>query len=143
MTEIHAETLIRAPREAVWAFLTHHEGLPGWSPLKRVDLDPPGSPNRDGLGAVRHMRGAGPTIVEEVVAWDPPNSYAYTLRRGAPIRDHRGQVALEDDGDGIRVTWDISFRPLVPGTGWLLRAVLGRAISGMLSEAKKQLEQAQ
>ena len=140
MKRVRVTQRIQAPREAAWALITRHEGLPAWSPLKSVRLDPPGAPDRDGVGAVRHMSGAGPTLVEEVVEWRPPESYSYVLHRGAPIRDHRGTVTFAEDGEWTTVTWDVRFRPQVPGIGWLVAGVLGLALRHMLRRAKGLLE---
>ncbi len=140
MTTLRLSKRIDAPRDTVWSAVTHHEGMPTWSPLKSVTLSKEGAPDRDGVGAVRVMRGPGMRIDEEVVGWDPPNAYDYTLLRGAPIRDHRGRVELRDAGGATDVEWTIEFRPLIPGTGWLIRAALGRAIGGMLRRLKRNLE---
>ena len=43
---------------------------------------------------------------------------------GAPVRDYTSGVALEESpGGGTLVSWDAQFRPLVPGTGWLVSLV--------------------
>ncbi len=124
-----------APPQQVWDLLTHHEGMVRWSPLKRVELTTEGSPHPDGLGAVRKMMGAGPTIIEEVVAWEPPERYAYELRAGVPIRNHRGTVSLVPDGAGTLVTWAIRFDPVIPGTGRLVTSIIALAIGSMLKRA--------
>ena len=140
MKRIELSQDIDAPIETVWAAITDHEGMSGWSPVKRVVLDPKGSPDPDGLGAIRHMKGMGPTIVEEVTKWSPPNEYVYELRAGAPIRDHRGVVQLQDHGKATRVLWTIQFRPSVPGTGWLIASLLRKVIGQMLKQLKRDLE---
>jgi hypothetical protein len=42
-------------------------------------------------------------------------------------------VRFEPDAAGTRVTWTVRFRPLVPGTGWLLRRVLERGLRDVLT----------
>lgn len=140
MKRLELTEVIDAPIETVFAAITDHERMNEWSPMKSVVLDPKGSPDPNGLGAIRHMKGAGPTIVEEVTEWSPPNEYSYRLRAGAPIRDHRGVVQLTRDGDATRVLWLIQFRPTIPGTGFLIVGVLRKAVGGMLRKLKKNLE---
>jgi uncharacterized protein YndB with AHSA1/START domain len=140
MVRLKLTQVIAAPIEDVWGRITDHEGMSEWSALKRVVLKPEGSPDRNGLGAVRHMMGVGPTIVEEVTEWSPPKEYVYVLRSGAPIRDHRGCVQLAPQGTGTLVTWTIQFRPTVPGSGWLLGRVLRSAITSMLAKLRQQME---
>ncbi len=140
MARTVARTVIAAPPESVWSVLTHHEGMPAWSPLRRVVLEAEGAPDRDGVGAIRAMHAAGPVIKEKVVAWDPPRSYDYTLIAGAPIRDHVGRVELTPVPGGTGVTWTVDFRPRVPGTGGAIAALLGRALQGMLDRLRDRLE---
>jgi hypothetical protein len=63
---------------------------------------------------------------EEITAFERRGAWAIGWWR-APIRDHAGEVRFDPDASGTRVTWTIRFRPLVPGTGWILRRVLERA----------------
>tara|TARA_R110002096_G_scaffold434832_1_gene658055 strand:+ start:37847 stop:38275 length:429 start_codon:yes stop_codon:yes gene_type:complete len=142
MKRLELVKVIAAPIETVWEAITDHESMSEWSPVKRVVLDPIGKPDRNGLGAVRHMKSAGPTIVEEVIEWSPPNQYAYRLKAGAPIRDHRGVVHLTSEGSATRVCWTIEFRPKIPGSGFILVGVLRKAVGGMLSRLKRRLEPA-
>jgi len=137
---IVARTRIAAPRERVWQHLTDHEGMAAWSPFRKVTLARSGSPERNGFGAVRRMQGPGLDLEEEVVGWQPPARYDYRLRRGAPIRHHAGCVLLREDGAVTEVEWIIRFRPLVPGTGAIVRAALKRGISDMLERLKRKLE---
>lgn len=127
--------------QRMWDVLTDHESMPLWfPPVKTVTLDPPGAEERNGLGAIRHVKALGPTIVEEVVEWDAPNHYAYVLLRGAPIRDHRGDVTLAETPQGTRATWRIRFRAVVPLSGLVLRPVMNRVAKGLLRGAVKLAE---
>ncbi len=130
-----------ATAQRMWDVLTDHESMPRWFPaVKRVTLDPPGREDRNGLGAIRHVKAVGPTIVEEVVEWDAPHHYAYVLLRGAPIRDHKGEVSVVETPGGARATWRIRFRPLIPLTGLILRPVMNRVARDLLRGAAKLAE---
>jgi uncharacterized membrane protein len=76
-------------------------------------------------------------IEEEITAFDPPKRMAYRLVAGAPVRDHFGEVRFDPEGSGTRVTWTVRFRPLIPGTGWLLRKALQRGLRTVLAALAK------
>jgi hypothetical protein len=95
-------------------------------------MDRVGSPHPDGVGAVRCFH-AGPTKVrEEVLEFDPPRRMVYRVASGLPVVDYRSEMVLdpEDGGAASLLRWSSSFRPRVPGTGALLRAVMVRAVAG-------------
>lgn len=142
MTRIVARARMAAPPEDVWPLVTHHEGMVGWSALRSVTLRQEGAPDRDGLGAIRVMRAAPgvPPIEEQVVAWNPTDSYEYTLLRGAPIRNHLGRVELARVPGGTEVTWTVTFDPTVPGTGRVIGAALRRALQSMLDALARRLD---
>ncbi|HTO68800.1 MAG TPA: SRPBCC family protein [Myxococcota bacterium] len=124
---------VPAPRERVFDFYTDHEGWTRWAGVREVVLRQKGDPPPNGLGAIRVIRARGIAVEEEVTAFDRPSRMEYRVVAGVPIRDHLGEVRFEPDGAGTRVLWNIRFRPLVPGTGWLLRRVLTQQLQGMLA----------
>jgi len=142
MSELEVRQRFNADPQTVWNSVTDHESMPQWSPLKQVTLRVEGAPERNGIGAVRVMKGPGPVIEEEVVAWDPPRSYGYKLVRGAPLRNHAGRVTLDSSGSGTEVTWSVRFDPIIPGTGWLFATVLRAALGKMLERLARQLDAA-
>jgi len=143
MPYVNARVRIAAPPEVVWRAISDHARMPEWTPFRECVVMRPGKPDPNGLGAVRRVTGTGTAIEEEVVLWDPPHRFDYRLTKGAPLRDHRGHVFLTPDGDGTHVQWTIRFRPVVPGTGAPLRAVLQRAFAGALRKLKRRIEAGQ
>lgn len=138
MERIEVERLIPAPREKVWALLADHEGMRRWMPVREVVRRRPGAPDPNGVGAVRTIRGMGLVLEEQVTAFEPNERMEYVLTEGAPIRDHVGEVRLAQEGAGTRVRWTVQFRPVVPGTGWLLRAALKRGLEQGLEGLEKR-----
>lgn len=131
--QIEISEHVPASPAAVFARYTDHERWVDWAGVKEVVLRQQGHPAPNGLGAIRVIRQAGMAIEEEITAFDPPKRMAYRLVAGAPVRDHSGEVRFEADGAGTRVTWKVSFRPLIPGTGWLLRRALERGLQTVLA----------
>ena len=58
----------------------------------------------------------------------PGEVFSYVLEQGLPLRDYRAVVTLTAVGGGTRISWHSTFRPKVPGTGWLYRRELGKFI---------------
>ena len=139
---LDVRTIIAAPRDVVWKQITDHESMVSWSPFTEVTLSREGVPERNGCGAVRRMRGLGMTLEEEVVRWEPPERYDYRVIAGAPVRNHSGHVMLREVGGGTEVRWAIRFRPIVPGTGWVIRSMLQRGVADMLQRLKRKIESA-
>lgn len=134
MLQIEVSRHVPAPPARVFALYTDHVGWEKWAGVKEVVLRQTGDPPPNGLGAIRVIRARGMAVEEEVTGFEPPVRMTYRLVAGAPVRDHEGVVTFAADGAGTRVTWNIRFRPLVPGTGWLLRALLGRSLGDVLEK---------
>jgi uncharacterized protein YndB with AHSA1/START domain len=141
MVEIVLEQDVAAEPRRVWELVANHEGMKKWMPVREVVRRRPGSPDPDGVGAVRTIRGSGLVIEERITAFKPPERLEYVLIEGAPVRDHHGEVLLEPRaGGGTHVRWRVRFRPLVPGTGWLLERMLRRALERGLEGLKRRAE---
>ena len=125
-----------ASAQTLWDVLTTHEGMPQWfGPVRKVVLDPPGRDERNGPGAIRHIHAVGPAVVAEVVEWEPPNRYVYKLLSGAPIRNHRGQVTVEETPRGSKATWRIEFEAVLPLSGFILEPLMTRVARMLLAGA--------
>jgi uncharacterized protein YndB with AHSA1/START domain len=121
--------LLDAPVERVWEIV----GNPGVSPGPGVDVEVecPGTP--DGSGLVRAVRVGAVRAHEEIVQVGPGHLVRYRTTKGAPVKDYLGSVVLDDSpGGGTRVTWDVEFRPIVPGTGWLISLLTKRTLNRVL-----------
>ncbi len=137
--QIEVSAHIPASPQAVFARYTDHERWVDWAGVKEVVLRQQGTPPPNGLGAIRVIRQAGMAIEEEITAFDPPKRMAYRLVAGAPVRDHSGEVLFDADGAGTRVTWKVRCRPLIPGTGWLIRRALESGLRDVLARLAKSI----
>jgi hypothetical protein len=120
------EAATSAPVEVVWPLVGEARRWKEWSFLDRSDRERDGSPDPDGVGAVRRFTRMGVGSREEVVAWDPPHHLAYRILSGFPVRDYRADVTLVPHEGGTRIEWAGTYEPRFPGTGAVLRAVLPR-----------------
>ena len=76
-----------------------------------VTITRSGTPDRNGYGAVRQMKGLPGTVQEEVLAWNPPHGYRYRVTQGSPFVCHQGEVRLQPVGSATELVWTIRFRP--------------------------------
>jgi hypothetical protein len=124
--EQHATT--KAPPATVYALLVDGSTWPEWSPIGSFELVQPGAGVPEGVGAVRIFRTGRIRSRERVVTLTPDKLFSYELVSGLAVRDYRAVVRLEPSGEGTAIHWRSTFRPKVPGTGWIYQRQLGRFI---------------
>ncbi len=150
MYEVHTSIVIAAEPGAVFEALSDHEAFLVDDAIDRCVLESPGSPDRNGLGAVRVVTAGAYRLTEEIVAFDPPRRYDYVIRevtrkgRPAPLEHERGWLELTPVESGTRVDWHSRFRFAIPVIGWFAERVQGpglrRSFARMLARAKDRLE---
>jgi uncharacterized protein YndB with AHSA1/START domain len=140
MASFTYERHLAAPPEVVFDVLTDHRRYSEITPLRRSELEREGEPAPNGMGAVRVLGIAGPPMREEVIGYDPPHRFSYTVLSGLPFRDHIGTVELTPAGDGTKVTYAVRTTPTVPVGGAVAVLVLKQAIKSLLSGIAKESE---
>ncbi len=122
--------------EAIFDTMTDHRRLAEhvWM-FRRSTLDKEGTPAPNGVGAVRRLVVIGPPFVEEIVEYQRPTRWAYTLLSGAPIRDHLGTIDLRETGNETEVSWHIRATVKVPGIDRLMLPVFKQFIDTLLRAA--------
>jgi hypothetical protein len=120
-----------------------HEGMSAWSGFKPVTLERPGEIDRNGRGAERRLASPLGAILEQITCAEAPHLIRYRVVAGSPFVCHQGEIRLESDGGGTKITWNIRFRPRIPGTGTLLERVFGHMLgSAMRGPLARQIERA-
>jgi hypothetical protein len=126
---------------SVYALLADGSTWPGWSPLGAFELIEPGAGTPEGLGAVRLFTTGRHKSRERVVTCEPAQVFAYELQAGLPLRAYRAVITLTPSGDGTTINWRSTFRPKVPGTGWIYRRALGsfirKTVEGLAAAADR------
>jgi len=105
MRRIEIEQYIAAPPSQVWPLVADHEGMARWMPVREVVRRRSGSPEPNGVGAIRTVRGMGFVVEERVTGWKPGERLGYVLTAGAPLRDHIGEMILKPAEGGTLVGW--------------------------------------
>lgn len=120
---IEISARIAAPPVAVWALLDDSSSWPSWTP---IDSHEPVVPaGVDGTGEIRIFRNGRRTMREQIVERQELRRLSYTLLAGLALRDYRAVIDLSPaPGDTSELRWHTSFRPKVPGSGWLYRRAL-------------------
>jgi hypothetical protein len=126
-----------AAPHAVFRLLMDVSTWSQWGDWHTSELEQPGSPDPDGVGAIRRF--SRPRVTrEQVVAVDPDRSFSYVLLSGIPIKDYQATVTLEPTADGgTTIRWQSSYRAL-PGLGRYLQKVL----SAFLADTAQRLGRA-
>ncbi len=141
MASFTYERQVAAPPEIVFDVLTDHRRYPEITPLRRAELEREGDPAPNGLGAIRVLSALpGPPMREEVIAYDRPRRFSYTVLSGLPFRDHVGTVELSPSDGGTRVVYAIRTTPTLPVGGFAAIAVLKQAIKQLLGGVTKESE---
>jgi hypothetical protein len=101
-----------------------------------------GDPAPGGVGAVRQV-GLWPMLVkEETVEYEQDRPHAYRLvGPPTPAKDYFGEVLLTPNAaGGTDIRWTGSFIEGVPGTGPVMRAVMGGAVRFFAGRLVKEAE---
>lgn len=140
MVTIEIERTIPAARDRVWARYTDHVSWSGWAKMGKVRLEREGDGERNGSGCVRVISNAGISVAEEVLDFDAPHRMTYTVRRGGiPIKDHLGEVTMEERDGATLLTWRCHFRSRIPGLGWLWKLLVSRMFATALAGLERDL----
>jgi hypothetical protein len=134
MYEVIERKRILAPRDEVWRVYTDHVSWTDWAGIGKVRLEREGQPPPNGVGCVRVISSFVVSVYEEILSFDAPTRMTYRIVRGGlPIRNHRGQVDFEADGDATNVTWRCEFESKIPGLGPLWKAIVTKVFRDTLA----------
>jgi uncharacterized protein YndB with AHSA1/START domain len=131
---------VAAPPETVFEVLTDLERYSEFTPLRGSTLERRGESEPNGVGAIRVLTSLGPPLREEVIAYQPPNRFAYKLLSGAPLRDHVGTVELSAEDGGTRMVYAIRTVPTLPLVGPVVIAVAKQAVGSLVKGVAKESE---
>jgi Polyketide cyclase / dehydrase and lipid transport len=82
-----------ATAEVGYALLADGASWPAWSPIDSVELETPGDPPPEGVGAIRVNRRGRTTGRDQIIELIPNRRIRYATLSGLPIR--MGEVDLQ------------------------------------------------
>jgi hypothetical protein len=140
--EISVHAVTAAGADVVYELLADHTTWPAWSSIESVELERPGDPPPEGVGAIRVNRRGRVTGRDQILELVPGRRLKYASLSGLPTRDYIGEVELSPaPGGGTAIHWHSSFLPKTPGTGWILergiRKFLDECVSGLAEYAPR------
>jgi hypothetical protein len=129
-----------APRATVFRLLADGSTWPSWAAIDGFELERPGDPPPEGVGAIRVLRRGRTTGRDLIVELVAGRRLQYRALSGLPTRDYVGTVELEDGPDGgTTIHWKASFVPKIRGTGrlyeWGIRRFLDDCLRGLAAFA--------
>ncbi len=122
--EIDVRTTTPADPDAVWRLLGDSATWPSWTPIDAYAPERPAG--SDGLGEIRRFTTGRVEVREEIVEREERRRLTYALLSGLALRDYRAEIDLVPAPDGTAIRWHTTFRPKVPGSGWIYRRALDR-----------------
>jgi len=142
MRRIDLTKTLEAPAGGIFEVLADHERYTRFRGISRARLKREGSPDRNGLGAVRALASGPIWFDEEITAFEPPNRLDYLIRAtNLPLEHHGGTITLEAVGDRTTTArWVSEFTStgFLPGpSGATIAFALRRGFEGMLDEAAR------
>jgi hypothetical protein len=77
---------------------------------------------------------------EEVIAYEAPRRFSYTVLSGLPVRDHVGTVQLSAADGGTEMVYALRTQPTLPLAGGLVIAAIKQAIKGLIDGVATESE---
>ena len=146
MPKLRFERPTTAPIDVLWGVLTDHRGYTRWGAAERVTLEVEGSPDVNGTGAVRRIEQGPVRVREQILEFEPPRRFRYTVLSGPPVKDYFAEVRLTESAGGTALQWRVDFEPRLRGTGhvvaWVVGAVIQRLMKKAIREAERRTREA-
>ncbi len=123
--EIDVRETTGARPAAVWKLLDDSSSWPDWTPIDTFELQR--TRGEDGLGEIRVFKTGRVTVREQIAERRPNERLTYVLLGGLALREYRAEIDLTPKGEGTAIRWHTTFRPKIPGTGWIYHRALLKA----------------
>ena len=139
--QVQASTISSAQPEEIYALLLNSATYPLWSMIRYYESLRAGRDGLHDVGAIRLFRTNRITVMrEEITDLAKNERVCYTLLSGFPLLEYRAQTTLEKVASGTRITWESSFCPKYPLTGWFWRGLMGRVLRTLVQSLAKAAE---
>lgn len=133
--EICLQAQVRAPAARVFEAVADHEQCARLFGGRGVRVKP-GSDHPNGLGSVRRIGSGRFAFDETITLFDPPRRIEYRITRGSPLKNHLGQIRLDERDGMTHLDYVIHFDAKISFMGSFLFRVLQR---GWTKNAHRQL----
>lgn len=144
MKTITVRRTIKAAPEKVFDVLADHANYKSFPGVTDSKLEQAGSPDRNGLGAVRRIVTPKGWFVEKVTAYERPKTFSYLITASSlPLEHQGGTLTFTPVAGGTEVVWVTTMCVKIPLIGGLLTGFATKALEGafgaMLKETDRRL----
>ena len=139
MYHVQESAYFPVSKEVLWSVYTDHARWKEWTFMATTFLEKEGSPDKNGVGAIR-VFGAGKqfSAYEEITLFEPCERMEYkVIKGGLPFKNHHGVVIFEEEGEGTRIRWSCSFEARIWGTGPMMKFITQKVFRSSLDGLKK------
>ena len=141
MKTITVVRTIKAPVEKVFDLLTDHANYKEFPGILDSKLEVEGKPDKNGLGAVRHIKVKQGWFREKITAYQRPQSFSYLITETSlPLEHEGGTLTFKPVAGGTEVTWISRARLTIPLIGGLLTALAGGALAKGFAATLKDVD---
>ncbi len=137
MAEIRIQARATAPLQTVWSVLAAQAGMGAWAPIRKIELERPGDPPPDGVGAIRVLSWPPFKIREEITGVEAPVRLSYRMLSGLPVRDYAGETALSGRDGATDIIWTVTMTPRLPGSAFMVHRVIHARVDGLVTESER------
>jgi uncharacterized protein YndB with AHSA1/START domain len=136
---VHVDHEFSKPLDEVFAHLSEHENLSEVFGAKITRVKSGDDGHRNGVGSVRRLKiGPLPAFEETVTKFEPDSRIEYTITKGSPLKDHRGEMQFSSTpSGGSRLVYDIFFDGKLPGVGAVVQKMLSTNVPKGLARFDK------
>jgi hypothetical protein len=126
---IDLDKTLAGPIDEVFELLSDHAGYTRFRGFAAAELVREGTPDPNGVGALRALTVRPLRFEEEITAFERPTRMDYLIRKvNIPLDHDGGSITLMPAGAGTRVLWRSVFTVPVPAVGGALGAILAALI---------------
>lgn len=140
--EAHERIHVDASPERCYELATDYESYPSWAKdvkqAKVLERD-----DQDRGKKVEYRAAALGRSVRYVLEYDyseAPGAFSWNFVEGDMLRKLDGRYGFEADGDGTRVSYDLTVDVSIPMPGLIKRRAAGLIMGNALKELKKAVE---
>ena len=136
---------INAPKERVFEIMTDHRRYVNWTRAKSVYLQKEGSPNPNGLGAIRVFVMGLVKTREEVIGWKENESMTYRMLNQWPLKNYTSKMSVSEASDTdpknpkTELLWESSWTNRL-GLAWSFK-IIQKALQDFAKGIKADAEQ--
>lgn len=135
MASFTLDRRINLPVEKVWSIIGDFTATP--SPDIKVEVEKKGDPEEAGVGTIRTIT-IGKVRVKEILdSASPPNSFAYRIVSGAPMKEYNGRVNFKDEEGSTLIHWQANIKPKIPFTGPIVAKVAKGTVNRLIDSVEK------